>query len=164
MIESIFYKVSTCDEFGESLNSKNILYFSAFGSQLFYYEEEEIIDNAVMKNIKQYKHLLGGPITYQKFLNKHMYPDFNMIQDINNTLNLSRFALEQKIRIFLFSKPNFPLTCRVSICTQIDQFKYVVFYIEMSKSKPNQRNSHVKFNGLILFIVFAVCVHFKILK
>jgi hypothetical protein len=156
--------VSTCHEFGESLNSKNILYFSALGSQLFYYEEEVMIDNAVMNKIKKYEHLLGGPIMYRKFLKKHRYPDFNMIRDINNTLNLSRYALEQKIRIFLFSKPNTPLTCRLSICTQIDQFKYVIFYIEMSKSKSNQRNSHVKFNGLILFIVFAVCVHFKILK
>ena len=89
------------------VNSKNILYFSAYGSQLFYYEEERIIDKAVMKNIKQYEHLLGGPLTYKRFLNKQMYPDHSMIQDINNTLNLSRFALEQKIRIFLFSKTKF---------------------------------------------------------
>jgi hypothetical protein len=164
MIEEIFYKVSTCHEFGESLNSKNILYFSALGSQLFYYEEEMMIDNAVMNRISKYEHLLGGPITYRKFLNKHRYPDFNMIRDINETLNLSRYALEQKVRIFLFTKPNTPMTCRLSICSQIDQFKYVIFYIELTKSKPSQRNSHTQFNGLILFIILAVCIHLKILK
>jgi hypothetical protein len=164
MMEEIFYKVSTCQEFGEALNSKNILYFSALGSQLFYYEEEMMIDNAVMNRISKYEHLVGGPITYRKFLNKHRYPDFNMIRDINETLNLSRYALEQKVRIFLFTKPNTPMTCRLSICSQIDQFTYVIFYIELTKSKPSQRNSHSQFNGLLFFIILAVCIHLKILK
>jgi hypothetical protein len=57
-----------------------------------------------------------------------------MLEEINGTLNLSRFALEQKIRIFLFSKPGPTLPCRVSVCTQINEFKYVIYYIEMTKN------------------------------
>ena len=51
----------------ESLSNKNILYFSAYESQIFHYAEETFIDNAVMRKIKKYKYLFKGPLTYERF-------------------------------------------------------------------------------------------------
>jgi hypothetical protein len=164
MIEEIFNKVSTCQEFEKTLNSKNILYLSAPKSQLFYYGEEMTIDNAVMHRIKMYESLVGGPITHRKFLNGHKYLNTEMIEDINETLNLSRYAFEQKVRIFLFKEQTIPMTCRTSICSQIDQFTYAISYIELTKSKHSQKNSHKQFNGLFLFIILVVCIHLKMLE
>ena len=79
-----------------------------------------------MKDIIQYERLLQGPLTYEQFLTNRKYPNFRMIQKINNTLNLSRFALEKKVRIFLFSKPSSPLLCRISICNQNDQYTKII--------------------------------------
>ena len=115
-----------------------------------------------MKDIGQYDYLLEGSLTYEHFLTPNSYPNFQMIRKINSTLNLSRFALEQKVRIFLFSPPSSQLLCRVSICTQHDQYRYTVFYTEMTK--PYQNKSHVKFNGILLIIILAVCIHFKAFK
>ena len=144
------------------MGHRNILYFRAYGSQLFYYKEEKIIDTAIMKDISQYYHLLEGPLTYEHFLTQNSYPNFQMIQKINSTLNLSCFALEQKVRIFLFSPLSSQLFCRISICTQNDQYRYTVFYNEMTK--PHQNNSHVKFNGILLIVILAFCIHFKKFK
>ena len=145
------------------MSNKNILYFWAYNNyQLFYYEEEKIIDTAIMRDIRQYEQLLQGPLTYEQFLTNRKYPNFQMIQNINNTLNLSRFALVQKVRVFLFTKLSSPLMCRISICTQNDQFQYTVFYAEIIK--PSQKNSHVKFNGILFIVILAVCIHFRALK
>ena len=105
-----------------------------------------------MKDIGQYDYFL----TQNSYLNSHM------IRKINNTLNLSRFALEQKVQTFLFSLPSAQSLCTVSTCTQYDQFKYTVYYAEMTK--PYQNKSHVKFNGIFLIIILAVYVHYKALK
>ena len=164
MIEEIFNKVRTCQEFENILDRKNILYLSAPKSQLFYYGEETIIDKAVMHRIKIYESLVGGPVTHHKFLNGHKYLNAEMIGDINETLNLSRYAFQQKVRIFLFKEQSIPITCRTSICSQIDQFTYAIYYIELTKSKHIQKNSHKQFNGLFLFIILIVCIHFKMLK
>ena len=145
-----------------SIESQNILYFRAYETQIFYYKDEKIIDTAIMKNISQYDHLLKGPLTYKQFLNNQGNPNFWIIQKINSTLNLSRFALEQKVRIFLFSKPSSLLLCRISICTQNDQYRYTVFYTEITK--PHQKNSHVKFKWVLFIVILAVCIHFKTLK
>ena len=115
-----------------------------------------------MKDISQYDHILKGSLTYKQFLNNQGNPNFQMIQKINSTLNLSRFALEQKVRIFLFSKPSSPLLCRISICTQNDQYRYTVFYTEITK--PHQKNSHVKFNGVLFIVILAFFIHFNALK
>ena len=40
-IKDIFQKVISCNDLGEILGHRNILYFRAYGSQLFYYKEEE---------------------------------------------------------------------------------------------------------------------------
>jgi hypothetical protein len=117
-----------------------------------------------MHIIKMYESLVGGPITHRKFLNGHKYLNTEMIEDINETLNLSRYAFEQKVRIFLFKEQTIPMTCRTSICSQIDQFTYAISYIELTKSKHSQKNSHKQFNGLFLFIILVVCIHFKMLE
>ena len=118
----------------------------------FIIEKKQIIDSAIMK----------GSFMYEHFLTPNSYPNFQMIRKINSTLNLSHFALEQKVRIFLFSPPSSQLLCRVSICTQHDQYRYTVFYTEMTK--PYQNKSHIKFNGILLIIILAACIHFKAFK
>ena len=40
-VKDIFYQVSSCNELGEILSNKNILYFWAYKNQFFYYEEEK---------------------------------------------------------------------------------------------------------------------------
>ena len=88
------------------MGHRNVLYFRAYENQLFHYREEKIIYTAIMKDIGQYDYLLEGSLTYEHFLTPNSYPNFQMIRKINSTLNLSRFALEQKVRIFLFSPPS----------------------------------------------------------
>ena len=112
-----------------------------------------------MRDIRKYEQLLQGPLTYEQFLTNRKYPNFQMIQNINKTLKLSHFALAQKVRIFLFSKPSSSLMFRISLCTKNDQFQYTIFYAEITK--PSQKNSHIKFNGILFIVILAVCVHFR---
>ena len=164
VIEKIFNnKVSNCKEFEKILDRENILYLSAPPNQIFYYGDETIIDNAVMHRIKSYEALVGGPVTHHKFYENQNFLDDEIIGDINETLNLSRYAFQQKVRIFLFKEQSVPITCRISICSQIDQFTYAIYYIELTESK-HIHNSRKQFNGLSLFIILIVCIHFKMLK
>ena len=52
--------MSSCNELGEILGHRNVLYFRAYENQLFHYREEKIIDTAIMKDIGQYGYLLEG--------------------------------------------------------------------------------------------------------
>ena len=44
---------------------------------------DNIIDEAIMRDIRQYEQLLQGPLTYEQFLTDWKYPNFQMIQNIN---------------------------------------------------------------------------------
>ena len=49
--------------------------------------------------------------------------------------------------------------CRISMYTKNDQFQYTIFYAEITK--PNQKNSHMKFIGILFIVILAICVHFR---
>ena len=132
-------------------------------NQIFYYGDETIIDNAVMHRIKSYEALVGGPVTHDKFYVNQNFLDDEIIGDINETLNLSRYAFQQKVRIFLFKEQSVPITCRISICSQIDQFTYAIYYIELTRYRQIQSNRK-QLNGLSLFIILIICIHFKMLN
>ena len=163
-IEKIFdTKVSTCKEFEKILDRQNILYLSAPPNKIFFYGDENVIDQAVMHKIRGYEALIGGPVTHHKFYDNRNYLDEKIIRDINDTLNLSLYAFRQKVRIFLFKEQSVPTTCRISICSQLDQFTISIYYIELIKSTQIKSNRK-QLNGLSLFIILIICIHFKMLN
>ena len=123
-----------------SRNSSNY-YLNCFSS--FKFQHEKLIDIAIMSNLRKFS---------QKY-NRYNSIDPKMLLELNNTINLSLYAYQQKVKRIFFQPPLYG-TCSTKIC--INEGDGVIIYeLVQGSIEKNVKNARA---FIWCFYVFTAMV------